>query len=55
MSNKKKIKVFDDFTDAHVFGYWNFFKYNKQYRVKKVTSPRKGWVVFHGNGLTAFE
>lgn len=56
MSKKnKKLKVFDDYTDAHIFAYWNITKQGLKYSVRKVSTPRRGWAIFYGNGLSIFE
>jgi hypothetical protein len=48
MSKNRKVKVFEDYTDAHMYGFWNFTVNNKQYKVTRVNTPRKGWAVLSG-------
>lgn len=51
MGKNKKVKIFNDYTDAHLHAYWALTKNEIQYKVKKVTPPGKGWAIFYGNGL----
>jgi hypothetical protein len=36
MAKKKKVKTFSDFTDAHIYAYWNCTKQNKRFKVVKL-------------------
>jgi hypothetical protein len=43
MAKKKKVKTFSDFTDAHIYAYWNCTKQNQQFKVVKL--KHKEWVI----------